>query len=69
MPLSMVSPGCQGCIRKVLGKAETRQYLQSLGFVPGEAVSVLCLNADNLIVGIKNSRVALSRDMAMKIMV
>ncbi|NLO16520.1 MAG: ferrous iron transport protein A, partial [Clostridiales bacterium] len=51
------------------GKTEIKQFLEKLGFVPGETVSVVCENFGNLIVNIKESRVAISREMALKIVV
>lgn len=69
MPLYMMAPGKQYTIAKVNGKGETKQFLEKLGFVPGEVVTVLSENFGNLIVNIKEARVALSREMALKIVV
>ena len=69
MPLSMVKPGETNTIKKVGGKEETRKFLENLGFVVGETVTVLSAFGGNMIVSIKDSRVAINSDMAMKIIV
>ena len=69
MPLSMASVGEQNIIKKVGGKEETRLFLERLGFVVGAKVSVVSDNNGNMIVNIKDSRVAIGKDMANKIMV
>ena len=69
MPLTMVRPGEENLIKKVGGKTETRRFLETLGFVVGGNVTVVLTNKGNLIVNIKDSRVAISREMANKIMV
>ncbi|MDR1766353.1 MAG: ferrous iron transport protein A [Lachnospiraceae bacterium] len=69
MPLSMMNVGDGSSIKKVSGKEDVRQFLETLGFIPGTKVRLITKNAGNVIVGIKESRVAISREMAMKIMV
>jgi len=69
MPLTMAKAGEHNLIKKVGGKADVRQFLETLGFVPGAHVSVISEISGNVIVNIKNSRVAISREMAAKIMV
>lgn len=69
MPLSMVSEGVPNVIKKVGGKEETRKFLESLGFVTGGTVTVVSEIDGNMIVNIKDSRVAIGKDMANKIMV
>lgn len=69
MPLSMVREGEQNVIKKVGGKEETRKFLEKLGFVVGGAVTVVSETGGNLIVNVKDSRVAIGKDMANKIMV
>ena len=69
MPLVMAKPGEKVSIKKVGGKDETRQFLANLGFIPGSDVTVITVISGNLIVSIKKSRVAISREMAVKIMV
>lgn len=69
MPLAMVDLGSENTIVKVGGKEETRKFLENLGFVTGAVVTVVVSMGGNVIVNIKESRVAISREMAMKIMV
>ncbi len=69
MPLSMIQTGEVSMIKKVGGKEETRRFLENLGFVTGGAVTVVSRTGGNLIVNVKDSRVAIGRDMANKIMV
>lgn len=69
MPLTMVNEGETNVIKKVGGKEETRRFLENLGFVPGGEVVVVSEIDGNMIVNIKDSRVAIGRDMANKIMV
>lgn len=69
MPLTMVREGEPTVIRKVGGKEEIRQFLEELGFVIGATVTVISEMSGNVIVNIKDSRVAIGKDMANKIMV
>ncbi len=69
MPLSMVRTGEENTIKKVGGKEETRKFLENLGFVTGSVVTVVSEISGNMIVNVKNSRVAIGKDMANKIMV
>lgn len=69
MPLSMAKPGETVTIRKITGKDEVRQHLAELGFVVDAAVTVVSELAGNLILQVKDSRVALDRSMAMRIMI
>lgn len=69
MPLTMAKPGETNYIKKITGKDDIRQHLADLGFVVGEAVVVISDIAGNLILNIKNSRVALGREMANRIMI
>lgn len=69
MPLSMADEGKVNTIIKVGGKEDTRRFLENLGFVPGAAVTVVSSIGGNLIVNVKESRVAIGRDMANKIMI
>lgn len=69
MPLSMIKAGEPGVIRKVGGKEETRRFLEKLGFVVGGEVTVVSETVGNMIVNIKDSRVAIGKDMANKIIV
>lgn len=65
----MVKAGEENIIRKVGGKEDTRRFLENLGFVAGGTVTVVSVSAGNLIVNIKEARVAIGKDMANKIMV
>ncbi len=69
MPLSMVKEGEPSVIRKVGGKEESRRFLESLGFAAGSLVTVISEIDGNLIVNVKDARVAIGKDMANKIMV
>ena len=67
MPLSMVEEGEPKTIVKVGGKEEVRKFLENLGFVDGTVVTVVSSLGGNMILKVKDSRVALGRDMASKI--
>lgn len=69
MPLTLMSPGEDAIIQRIGGKPEVRQHLENLGFVVGGSVSVINTIGGNLIVNVKEARVAISREMAQKIMV
>ena len=57
------------CIRKITGKDETQKFLGNLGFVAGETVTVVSEISGNVIIGVKDTRVALSKQLAQRIMV
>lgn len=65
----MMKTGEPGIIKKVGGKEETRRFLENLGFVEGSEVTVVSEIGGNMIVNIKDSRVAIGKDMANKILV
>ena len=69
MPLTMVNAGEPSVIRKVGGREETRRFLENLGFVTGGVVTVVSEIGGNMIVNVKDSRGAIGKDMANKIMV
>lgn len=69
MPLILASVGETNMIRKVGGNPEVKKHLEDLGFVAGGEVTVISAIGGNLIVNVKDSRVAISREMAGKIMV
>ncbi|MBR1797061.1 MAG: ferrous iron transport protein A [Clostridiales bacterium] len=69
MPLPVADPGEEVIIRKVGGKPEVRQHLENLGIVPGDIVTLISINDGNVILKVKESRIALNKDMAMKIMI
>ena len=64
MPLSMIKEGEPNIIKKVGGKEETRKFLENLGFVTGGTVTVISQTGGNMIVNVKDSRVAIGKDMA-----
>ena len=69
MPLTMAKSGEKVTIRKISGKDEVRQHLAELGFVVDSDVTVVSEIAGNLIVQVKDSRIALDKSMANRIMV
>lgn len=69
MPLTMLNIGETGKIKRIGGNEETRRFLNNLGFVVGAEVSVVSAVGGNVIVNIKDSRVAINEDMAKRIMV
>ncbi|MDD2956509.1 MAG: FeoA family protein [Oscillospiraceae bacterium] len=69
MPLTLAPIGEENMIRRVGGSPQARKHLADLGFVPGGNVTVVSTVAGNLIVNVKESRVAISREMAGKIMI
>ena len=69
MPLSMVNEGEPNVIVRVGGIEETRRFLGNIGFVTGASVTVISQTNGNLIVSVKDSRVAIGKDMANKIYV
>ena len=69
MPLTMASAGQEMQIKKIGGKDETGRFLENLGFVIGGWITIVSEMNGNLIVKVKDSRVAISKEMANKIMV
>ena len=69
MPLTMVEKGKPIVIVRIGGKEETRRFLENLGFVQGATVTVVSEISGNMIVNVKDSRVAIGKDMANRIMV
>ena len=69
MPLTMAKEGEVNFINRIGGKEDTKRFLESLGFVVGGEVIVISANGGNVIVNIKESRVAISSSMANRIMV
>ncbi|MDD7641997.1 MAG: FeoA family protein [bacterium] len=69
MPLTMATCGEPNTVKRVGGKEETKKFLENLGFVAGSEVTVVSTVSGNLIVNVKDSRIALGKDMAMKILV
>ena len=69
MPLTLANPGEENIIKQIGGKPEIRKHLEDLGFTVGSSVSIISQMAGNVIVNVRESRVAVSREMAQKIMV
>lgn len=69
MPLTFAGSGEEKIIKKVGGNPDTRKFLENLGFVAGGTVTVVSKTGGNVIVSVKDSRVAVSGEMACKIMV
>jgi ferrous iron transport protein A len=69
MPLNVASPGEENIIRRIGGSPEVKQHLADLGFVVGGTVTLINVLGGNVIVNVKESRVALDADMARRIMI
>ncbi len=69
MPLTFVDSGEECIVKKIGGNPEVKKHLEDLGFVVGTGVSVINTIGGNLIVKVKESRVAISKEMAQKVMV
>ncbi|MBQ7597611.1 MAG: ferrous iron transport protein A [Clostridia bacterium] len=69
IPLTLTNAGEESIIKRIGGKPEVKQHLADLGFVVGASVSVVSQFGGNVIVNVKDSRVAIDAGMAQKIMV
>lgn len=69
MPLSFATAGEENIIKKIGGRPEVKKHLENLGFVVGGAVTVITTLGGNVIVNVKEARVAISEEMAQKIMI
>ena len=69
MPLTMANAGETNTISKIIGKDEARQHLAELGFVIGEKITIVSKIGGNMILTIKNSRIALDKTMTCRILV
>lgn len=69
MPLTLAVSGKENMIKKVGGSPEVKKHLENLGFVAGGRVTVISSIAGNIIVNVKEARVAISKEMAQKIMI
>ncbi len=69
MPLALADMGSENMIRRVGGSPEVRKHLEDLGFVAGGTATVVASMNGNLIVKVKETRVAISEEMARKIMI
>jgi ferrous iron transport protein A len=69
MPLNVAEPGEENIIRKIGGSPEVKKHLEDLGFVVGGTVRLVSVLNGNVIVNVKNTRIALDADMARRIMI
>ena len=69
MPLTLATVGEQNIIRKVGGSPETKKHLEDMGFVAGGTVTIVSTIGGNVIVNVKEARVAISEEMARKIII
>ncbi len=69
MPLMLATVGEEQIIKRVGGSPEVKKHLENLGFVPGGSVTIVNALGGNVIVNVKEARVAISEEMARKIMV
>lgn len=69
MPLSLAQVGEENIIKRIGGGSEVKRHLENLGFVVGGEVTVVNTLGGNVIVNVKEARVAISKEMAVKIMV
>ena len=69
MPLTLAVVGEENVIKRIVGKQEIKAHLENLGFVAGGAVTVINTIGGNVIVNVKESRIAVSKEMAQKIMI
>lgn len=69
MPLYMATIGKEYLVKKIGGLEETKHHLKNLGFVPGTQISVVSVMCGNIIVQVKDARVAISKEMAGKIII
>ena len=67
MPLTLAAIGEENIIKRIGGNEEVRAHLQNLGFISGALVTIVSSMGGNLIVNVKNARIAISREMAQKI--
>ena len=69
MPLTFADTGEEYVVKRISGRPEVKKHLENLGFVVGGRVTVISAIGGDLIVNVKDSRIAISREMAGKIMV
>jgi ferrous iron transport protein A len=69
MPLSLLKSGESGTVKRITGKDDTRRFLESLGFTVGASVSVVSEIGGNMVLRIRDTRVALDRNMARRIVI
>ena len=68
MPLSMIGIGEESTVKKIGGKEDTKRFLENLGFVIGGTVTVVSAIGGNIIVNVKDTRVAIGKEMANRIL-
>lgn len=69
MPLALANTGEENTIKKIGGSPEVKKHLENLGFVVGGNVTIITMLGGNVIVNVKEARIAISEGMARKIMV
>lgn len=69
MPLSMIGMGQEAIVSRIQGKPDVKKHLENLGFVPGTKIIVISENNGDLIVNVKETRVAINKEMANKIFI
>ena len=69
MPLTLAAVGEENIIKRIWGKQEVKAHLENLGFVVGGAVTIISTIGGNVIVNVKESRIAISKEMAQRIMI
>ena len=69
MPLTLAEEGVENIIKRIGGSPEVKKHLENLGFVAGGTVTVITTMAGNVIVNVKEARVAISKEMAPKILI
>ncbi len=69
MPLTMARAGIKNFICKINGKDDVRRFLSNLGFVEGENITVISELGGNMIVNVKDARIAISKSMANRILI
>lgn len=69
MPLSLANVGEENIIKRIGGKPEIKKHLENLGFVAGGTVTIVSALGGNVIVNVKETRVAISEEMAKKIII
>lgn len=69
IPITMTNPGERVLVKRIAGKDETRHHLNELGLMEGDTVSVIQNNKGNVILQVKDARIALDEKMAMRIQI
>jgi ferrous iron transport protein A len=69
MPLTLLKSGQSGTVKKIIGRDDTRRFLESLGFTAGAIVSVVSETGGNMVLCIRDTRIALDRNMAKRIVI